>query len=94
MTTPVIAHDLLARASDTIVQRGKQRDNEGERSMARCVKSFNAMYGTALTETQGWQFMVFLKLARAAGGKAFCEDDSLDGVAYLALAAESASIEG
>lgn len=82
------AADMLRKAADLIEQRGKQRDSEaGERSMARTVAAFNAIYGTALTETQGWHFMELLKMARSSQGQ-YVADDFDDKVAYAALAAE------
>ena len=86
----VIAADaILQNAAAEMRDRAASRDTpEGERSMGRCVKAFNAMFGTELTETQGWQFMELLKMARSAGG-AFRLDDFTDGVAYAALAGES-----
>jgi len=80
---------FLQNASELMAQRGIERDNEGERSMARCVASFNAMTGHNLTTEDGWQFMVFLKFARMQGG-AFKQDDYEDAVAYTALMAEEA----
>ncbi len=82
--------DALREAAELIDTRGKERDNEGERSMARTVKAFNAMFDKDLTETEGWQFMALLKMSRAIGGN-FREDDYVDGAAYTALAGESAS---
>lgn len=83
------AKDILSNAAAEMQDRAASRDTpEGERSMGRCVKAFNAMFGTELTETQGWQFMELLKMARSAGG-AFRLDDFTDGVAYAALAGES-----
>lgn len=71
--------------------RAASRDTPtGERSMARAVAAFNSLYGYAMTETEGWQFMSLLKKARGAQG-AYREDDYVDDVAYAALAAESAS---
>ena len=82
------AVETLRRAADLIEQRGKQRDSDtGERSMARTVAAFNAIYGTDLTETQGWHFMELLKMARSSQG-AYVADDFDDKVAYAALAAE------
>ena len=87
--TSVIAADaILHNAATEMQDRAASRDTpEGERSMGRCVKAFNAMFGTELTETQGWQFMELLKMARSAGGE-FRLDDFTDGVAYAALAGE------
>ena len=73
--------------------RASQRDAEdGERSMKRCVEAFNALEGTNLTETQGWKFMVMLKMARSVSGD-FTADDYEDMAAYAGLAGESASME-
>lgn len=82
------AGTILQNAATEMQDRAASRDTpEGERSMGRCVKAFNAMFGTELTETQGWQFMELLKMARSAGGE-FRLDDFTDGVAYAALAGE------
>lgn len=90
---------VLHSAADTILQRGQERDTsqdgqQQERSMAATVAAFNAIEGTALTERQGWAFMQFLKLARAANtarNGRFNPDDYLDGAAYAALGAEAAA---
>jgi len=87
---PVKADRLLTEAAALIADRGKERDKDGgERSMARCVKAFNAMTGNSLSEEQGWLFMVYLKHARMQGG-AFKKDDYDDAIAYAALQAECA----
>ena len=87
------APDLLIMAADTIGNRAAERDNaDGERSMARAVQMFNVWRGprahTPMNEPDGWAFMVFLKLARAAEGK-HRQDDWVDGAAYMALCCES-----
>ena len=84
---------LLIEAADTIGNRAAERDNaDGERSMARAVQMFNVWRGPraelGMTEHEGWAFMVFLKLARAAEGK-HRQDDWVDGAAYMALCCES-----
>lgn len=82
---------LLVHAADTIQTRGTERDQpDGERSMARTVAMFNALKGTNLSETDGWDFMECLKMARAQGG-AYKADDYTDRIGYAALAAESAA---
>ncbi len=87
------AVELLQAAIDAIGNRAAERDKpDGERSMRRAVESFNALHGTTLSETQGWQFMAILKMARASTGKLRI-DDYIDQAAYAALAAESAQIE-
>ena len=84
------AGEILNDAAKLIDTRGKERDkDDGERSMERCVKSFNAMTDHNLTETEGWKFMMFLKMARMEGG-AFKFDDYEDNVSYSGLMAESA----
>lgn len=88
VTAVIAASTILHNAAAEMQDRAASRDTpEGERSMGRCVKAFNAMFGTELTETQGWQFMELLKMARSAGGE-FRLDDFTDGVAYAALAGE------
>lgn len=85
------AASILRAGAQHIEDRAASRDRpEGERSMARCVKAFNAMFGKDLTEVQGWQFMELLKMARSAAGK-HNPDDFEDGSAYCALAGEAAA---
>ena len=87
------ADQYLQAAAAEMADRAASRDAEdGERSMARAVEAFNALYGQALTVTEGWQFMSILKKARGAQG-AYREDDYIDDIAYSALAAESARRE-
>lgn len=83
---------VLNRAADTILQRGEDRDTGNERSMSRCVEAFNALTGHEMTVTEGWKFMVMLKLARASH-RMYTEDDYVDGAAYMALAAEEHDLE-
>ena len=92
-TTRSSAPELLIEAADTIGNRASERDNaDGERSMARAVQMFNVWRGPhagpRLSGQEGWAFMVFLKLARAAEGNHH-RDDWVDGAAYMALACES-----
>lgn len=85
------ADDYLAHAAHEMRDRAASRDQaDGERSMAKAVAAFNALYGRDLSEVEGWQFMSLLKKARGAGG-AYREDDHVDDVAYCALAAEAAA---
>jgi hypothetical protein len=84
------ATDYLDQCADTIEERGKLRDSEeGERSMGKTVAAFNTLFGKDLTETQGWQFMQLLKMARMSAG-VYHEDDYVDNISYGALAAETA----
>lgn len=90
-TNQISAATFLNNGAEHLENRASQRDCEdGERSMASTVASFNAMYNTQLTEQQGWMFMVFLKASRAKNG-VFVKDDYEDGASYFALAGESAS---
>lgn len=90
---PPTAVTLLREAAAQIEQRAAVRDlPHGERSMARTVDAFNCLYGTVLSETQGWAFMQMLKLARASAG-AYHADDYVDNIGYGALTAESAARE-
>lgn len=57
--------------------------------MSRAVGAFNALKGTNMSETDGWLFMVLLKMSRAQQGK-YHSDDYLDIVGYSALLAEAA----
>lgn len=82
--------DFLNKASNIQTERGKDYDTEGgERSMAAVVGAFNALFGTNMTETQGWQFMALLKMRRLHSAPSHHEDSALDQVSYSALAAES-----
>ena len=91
--TPATAPQILTAAADDIAQRAVLRDQPtGERSMARTVAAFNAMFGTDITESQGWQFMELLKMSRGAAGN-YHADDHLDRTAYAALGAEAAARE-
>lgn len=92
-TAPVHpAHSFLEKGVQHMKDRAAQRDSEGgERSMKACVDAFNAIFGHNLTETQGWQFMVLLKMAR--GRNKFNPDDYEDGAAYTGLAGEAHSHE-
>jgi hypothetical protein len=88
---PTIAKDaseLCLKASELLAERGKQYDGSGkERSMASTVAAFNAVYGTNLTEQQGWHFMILLKMVRQRAGGHI--DSAEDLIAYAALAAEN-----
>jgi len=86
-TPNVTAKWVLDEANETIKARGRKRDNDGERSMQRIVKVFHALTDHHMTETEGWMFMVVLKLCREKTGKDI--DNWIDGAAYMALAAES-----
>ena len=86
--TKLDAPMLCKRAYDLLSERGKQYDGlNQERSMASTIAAFNAIYGTTMTELQGWHFMCLLKMVRQrAGGHV---DSAEDLIAYAALAAET-----
>jgi hypothetical protein len=83
------ATDLLREAEAIMEDRAAARDQGEERSMARTVRAFNAITGQNLSETNGWLFMLVLKLGRAHGG-GFHADDWKDLPGYAALAGECA----
>lgn len=80
------APEILRKAAQTIEDRAAERGEVSERSMVRTIESFNAHWGTSLTEQQGWSFMQHLKAARNISGHK--DDDLIDKVAYTALEAE------
>lgn len=93
--TPVLepAHSFLQESVDVMVARATLRDSgsSGERSMAKIVTTFNALTGHTLTESDGWKFMVLLKLVRA--GQGFYDRDSfVDAAAYCGLLGECESV--
>ena len=93
MTNPIAtnnqAGDIIYKALEALQDRAACRDKpNGERSMARAVKIFNAMTDADLTETEGWKFMIALKLSRTEQGT-FVMDDYIDLAGYAGLAGES-----
>lgn len=87
------AAGMLKEGAKCLEDRASERDRpEGERSMAACVRAFNALFGYTLTEEQGWLFMALLKVSRSHGGK-FRRDDYVDAAAYMALAGETAACD-
>ena len=86
------AFHFLENSMKEMRDRATQRDNHsnGERSMAATVKAFNALTGHTLTEENGWEFMILLKLVRGRQGD-FRMDDYTDAAAYSALLGECAS---
>lgn len=91
VSTPEKAHTFLEEASTVMKQRAALRDKpEGERSMESIVKTFNALAGKDLTEAEGWEFMILLKMVRGRQGK-YNRDDYVDGSAYFGLLGECKS---
>jgi hypothetical protein len=85
------AHGFLEEASDAMKARATLRDQpSGERSMAKTVATFNALTGQNLSEAEGWEFMVLLKMVRGRQGN-YNRDDFVDGAAYFGLLGECKS---
>jgi len=86
------AQDLLRNSAQHIEDRAVARDQQdGERSMSRTVRAFNALTGHQLSERDGWMFMVALSPARACSNAKGLPDDYEDLAAYAALAGECVS---
>jgi hypothetical protein len=85
----ITANDLLSDSIAALGDRATQRDcgDTGERSMAATVRTFNALTGSSLTEENGWEFMVLLKMVRGRQGLARA-DDYVDLSSYGALLGE------
>lgn len=87
----VHALTIIDNGAKTLGDRGQLRDQpQGERSMAAVVRVWNALTGKDMTEAEGWEFMIALKLVRARQGK-FHEDDYIDMVGYSGLLGECES---
>lgn len=87
----VNAPDVLEAGAKHMRDRAVTYDKpEGERSMEKVVQMFNLFTGHNLKESEGWRFMLFLKLVRSVQGE-FKLDNFEDAVAYEALAAEAAA---
>ena len=86
-----LAQDFLAKAHHHMQNRAVEYDAPaGERSMEKTVMAFNALTGQDLSETEGWLFMMTLKMARSTQGR-FKADNYEDLAAYASLAGESAA---
>ena len=86
------AQNLLEKAAVLMDERAKQYDQpQGERSMERTVRAFNAITGRELTEEEGWLFMIILKYTRFFQNPLVPHRDSVeDAIAYASLFGESA----
>lgn len=60
----------------------------GERSMPAMVAAFNAITGKDISESEGWMFMVLLKMVRDRAGKPH-KDSCVDMASYATLYGES-----
>ena len=74
---------FLTKAVEILKERGKERDVEKERSMARIVSVYNALTGQSMSVEDGWKFMAILKLVRIQIKPH--EDGFLDALSYIAL---------
>lgn len=91
---PQTAVEYLDMAKAIQEARAKEYDTPGgERSMAAIVTAFNVLFDKSLTETEGWAFMLILKLRRRHSAKKHHPDSCEDGVSYASLWAESSSRE-
>ncbi|MFW5436280.1 hypothetical protein [Paenibacillus apiarius] len=88
------ASNVLQAAQKHMIDRAATYDSpEGERSMSAAVQAFNAVYGTTLSEAQGWMFMAILKVASTAQREAYYAGSFEDAAAYMGLAAEAKAKE-
>lgn len=83
----VKADEILKIAEQVLTKRGQLRDlPQGERSMPEIVKLFAQLSGIELTVSEGYTFMMALKLVRLKRKPLF--DDLLDLINYTALRGE------
>ncbi len=88
---PTSAQEFLLGAASLMDERGKQYDQpDGERSMGRAVRAFNAITGNNLSEPEGWLLLQVLKDVRQwQNPDKYHADSAEDCVAYAALKAEA-----
>lgn len=83
----VKADEILKISEQVLTKRGQLRDlPQGERSMPEIVKLFAQLSGIELTVSEGYTFMMALKLVRLKRKPLF--DDLLDLINYTALRGE------
>jgi hypothetical protein len=86
------ALEILKESQAIIGIRGSERNEQsGERSMETIVNLFNTLTNKDLSTSDGWKFMILLKLVRAEKG--YKEDDYIDGASYFSLLGEERSKE-
>lgn len=82
------ATDFLKKSLETLEAKAKMRDQpNGERNMLKTVNLFNTLTGRSLSESDGWMFMILLKITRMQTGS-FNEDDYVDLSCYSSLLGE------
>lgn len=90
------ATEYLMHGIKIMEQRAKDRNPEAseERQITATRKIYEAIQNknTIDNDYDGWMWMAAFKLARAQNG--FNQDDYIDGINYLALAAESRATDG
>ncbi len=88
---PQTAEEFLTGSKDLLEERAKQYDSlEGERSMGKTVKAFNAITGRELVEAEGWLLLQLLKDVRQwTTPDSYHADSAEDAIAYAALKAEA-----
>lgn len=88
--TPTLhAENYLRRSIYALNQRARDYDSlGGEKSIGKTIELFNKLTGNNLSDSQGWLFMVCLKLVRSQQGT-FHMDNFVDLAAYAALYGES-----
>lgn len=79
---------FLNKAVEILKERGKERDMEKERSMARIVSVYNVLTDQQMSVEDGWKFMAILKLVRIQIKPH--EDGFLDVLGYISLWGEEA----
>ena len=78
--------ETLRKAIETLGVRADDYDSsKGENSMLKIVPLFNELTGHKLTVSEGWKFMILLKLVRSMQSENKL-DNYVDGAAYFALA--------
>lgn len=87
------AHEILAKAAETITQRGTENgyDQKEERSAAEIARVFNAKHGPKLGEWDVWEILRCLKevrLSRQLKNGSDPTDTLIDLIGYTVLLAE------
>ena len=85
------ASEINESAMKHIRDRASTYDQpQGERSMGKTVRAFNAITGRDLTESEGWLLLQVLKDVRQwQNPNEYHQDSGEDCIAYAALKAES-----
>ena len=87
-TKTATAESVLQIATATLYERGRHYASDSERNMRLVVELYNRLTGRALSVSDGWHFMLVLKMVRAMQDPEFKLDHYVDLAGYAALAAE------